>query len=351
MYRRSLFLACLLTIGWFALYAQSPFQKSSYPIPVIFDTDFGPDYDDVGAITLLHAFADSGYVRILATMACSKHKNVAAAIDVFNTYFNRPEIPLGVVGGDAALELRDKQHWTDSVIRKYPHKIQHNLDAWDARVLYRKILAAQPDHSVIIITVGFLTNLANLLESQPDRFSPLDGYELVRCKVDHLVSMAGRFPSGNEFNLAQDVTSSKKVLTDWPTPILFSGFEIGQKIKTGIPLIHAQEIRQSPVKEVFSICIPMAIEDSSGRMSWDETAVLVAVKGWQNYYDLKTGKCTIRENGVNEWRDGGIKQAHLLEKMPPDQVQMIINQLLKHQPLERERRAEDSVSGKKIRNN
>jgi hypothetical protein len=28
--------------------------------PVIFDTDMGPDYDDVGAIALLHAFADSG---------------------------------------------------------------------------------------------------------------------------------------------------------------------------------------------------------------------------------------------------------------------------------------------------
>ena len=66
---------------------------------VIFDTDFGPDYDDVGAITLLHSFADSGWVQILATMASSRHQNAAAAINVFNTYFNRPEIPIGVVRG------------------------------------------------------------------------------------------------------------------------------------------------------------------------------------------------------------------------------------------------------------
>ena len=134
---------------------------------VIFDTDFGPDYDDVGAITLLHAFADSGYIRILATIASSKHKNAAAAMNVFNTYFNRPEIPIGVVRGNA-VELGDKQHWTDSVISRYPHHIQNNQEVPDALDLYRKILAVQPDHSVTIITVGFLTNLANLLLSGPD---------------------------------------------------------------------------------------------------------------------------------------------------------------------------------------
>ena len=111
--------------------------------------------------------------------------------------------------------------------------------------------------------------------------------------------MAGRFPSGQEFNLAQDTRSSKKVLADWPTPILFSGFEIGQKIKTGIPLIHNKGIRESPVKDVFAICIPLAEEDSAGRMSWDETAVFVAVKGWQNYYDLQTGTCEINADGLN----------------------------------------------------
>jgi inosine-uridine nucleoside N-ribohydrolase len=299
---------------------------------VIFDTDFGPDYDDVGALTILHCFADSGYVRILATMASSKHKNVAAAISVFNTYFNRSEIPIGVVGGKA-VELGDKQHWTDSVIRRYPHKLRSNEEAEDALRLYREILSAQPDHSVTIITVGFLTNLANLLETPGDNYSSLTGFELVSKKVINLVCMAGRFPSGVEFNLAEDTKSSKKVLADWPTPILFSGFEIGQKIKTGIPLIHNENISASPVKDVFSICIPFSKEDSAGRMSWDETAVFVAVKGWQTYYDLETGKCTIQSDGLNEWKHDGTAQAHLLEKMTPAQMNIIIDHLIMHQPV------------------
>jgi pyrimidine-specific ribonucleoside hydrolase len=335
MHNKSLFLSGVLMFCMGIAHAQSQFPKASYPMRVIFDTDFGPDYDDVGAITILHCFADSGYIRILATMASSKHKNAAAAISVFNTYFNRPEIPIGVVRGEA-VALGDKQHWTDSVVSRYPHSIRNNQDAEDALVLYRKLLSAQPDHSVTIITVGFLTNLANLLESPKDHYSALNGYELVSRKVINLICMAGRFPSGNEFNLAKDIKSSKKVLADWPTPILFSGFEIGQKIKTGIPLIHNDEIRKSPVKDVFAICIPMAQEDSSGRMSWDETAVFVAVKGWQNYYDLETGQCKINEDGINEWGQSGTHEAHLVEKMPPEQMSLVINQLIMHQPMKTE---------------
>ena len=161
--------------------AQSGFPSPQYPLHVIFDTDFGPDYDDVGAITLLHGFADSGYVKILATIASSGHKNAAAALSVFNTYFKRPDIPVGVVRGNA-VELGDKQHWTDTVISRYPHKILTNGQAEDATTLYRKILASQPDHSVTIITVGFLTNLARLLETAPDEYSGLNGLGLIRKK-------------------------------------------------------------------------------------------------------------------------------------------------------------------------
>jgi pyrimidine-specific ribonucleoside hydrolase len=327
----------LILIGAFIFYfhsvqSQTGFQRGAYPMRVIFDTDFGPDYDDVGAITLLHCFADSGYIRILATMASDKHKNVAAAINVFNTYFNRPEIPIGVVRGNA-LALADKQHWTDSVISKYPHKIQSNEDVSDALLLYRKILASQPDHSVTIITVGFLTNLANLLTSPGDAYSSLNGFELVKRKVSNLVCMAGRFPSGYEFNLNQDVHASKKVLEEWPTTILFSGFEIGWQIRTGLPLIHNDQIRESPVKDVFAICIPLDAEDSAGRMSWDETAVYVAVKGWQNYYELETGKCKINSEGFNEWEKTGNRQAHLVAKISPQVMRDIINKLIQHQPI------------------
>src|SRR6476660_3188040 len=163
---------CILLLSFMMIESFS--QKSSNPVPIIFDSDIGPDYDDVGAITLLHAFADKSEAKILATVASNKYPNAAAALSVFNTYFKRPDLPIGVPKGDA-VNISDGQHWSDSIIAKYPHKIHSNDDAEEALRVYRKILSQQPDNSVTIVTVGFLTNLANLMISQPDEYSQLDG--------------------------------------------------------------------------------------------------------------------------------------------------------------------------------
>ncbi len=299
--------------------------------PVIFDTDMGPDYDDVGAITLLHAFADSGKVNILATIASTKYEGVAAVLNVLNTWFKRPAVPIGVPKGNAIIQ-KDWQHWTDTLIAKYPHTIKSNDEVPDAVELYRKILARQQDNSVTIITVGFLTNISNLLQSKPDQYSALTGLDLVNLKVKQLVCMAGKFPAGYEFNIKEDAKSSQYVFEQWRKPVLFSGFEIGQKIKTGLPLINNEAIKNSPVKDVFRICIPMAKEDSAGRMSWDETAVLVAVAGYQPFYKIKSGTIKINEDGSNAWSNEGKKHYYLVEDRPVYEVQHFINILIMHQP-------------------
>lgn len=301
------------------------------PLSVIFDTDMGPDYDDVGAITLLHAFADSGKAKILATIASTKYEGVAAVLNVFNTYFKKPGIPIGVPKG-SALILKDWQHWTDTIIAKYPHTIKNNNDVPDAVELYRKILAKQQDNSVTIITVGFLTNISNLLQSKADKYSSLTGKELIRRKVKNLVSMAGKFPAGKEFNIEKDSAASIYAYKNWEKPVLFSGFEIGEKIKTGLPLVNNNAIQNSPVKDVFALCLPMAKEDNEGRMSWDETAVLVAIAGYKPYFKLKAGTIQIARDGSNTWNEKGTNQHYLAEARSPSEVEKIINELMMHQP-------------------
>lgn len=306
-------------------------QTAVAPVNVIFDTDMGPDYDDVGAITMLHAFADEGSANILATIASTKYEGVAEVLNVFNTYFKRPQIPVAVPSQKASV-LRDFQHWSDSVRKNYPHAIKSNKDAEDAIKLYRKILSQQPDTSVTIITVGFLTNISNLLKSQPDSFSTLTGRDLVNQKVKKLVSMAGKFPEGSEFNVNIDAAASQYTYANFPRPVIFSGFEIGKDIKTGIPLISDSSIKNSPVKDVFRISIPMAKEDSAGRMSWDETAVLVGVKGHEPYYTLQQGTIIIDDKGYNKWSNDSTKQYHLVPATSPREVQDVINRLIMHQP-------------------
>jgi pyrimidine-specific ribonucleoside hydrolase len=307
-------------------------QKQTKPVNIIFDSDMGPDYDDVGAITILHALADNGEAKILATMASNKYEGIAAVLDLFNTYFKRPNIPIGVPRGNA-LNIRDSQHWTDSVIANYPHKIKTNADAEDAVKLYRKILNKQPDNSVTIVTIGFLTNISDLINSAPDEYSRLDGKELIRKKVKLLVSMAGKFPEGGEFNLHRDIPSSNNVFQNIGIPIIYTGFEIGEKIKTGLPLINNASIKNSPVKDAFRIAISKSAGDAQGRMSWDETAVLIAIKGYEPFYDLHKGKMNfVAANGKNTWDDNGEGQGYVVEKVDHKQVQDLIDLLIQHQP-------------------
>ena len=320
----------VLAIAIFAV-AQTGVKK---PVSIIFDTDLGPDYDDVGAITLLHALGDKGECKILGTIASNQHKHIAALLDIFNTYFLRPDLPIGIVRGKA-VNLPAIQKWDSIIVTKYPHDLLNNDKAEDAVKLYRKLLAGEPDTSVVIVTVGFLTNMANLMKSKPDEISSLNGMELIRKKVARLVSMAGRLDNEmgkfREFNVVQDAVSSKHVFDHWERPIIISGFEIGKQIFTGLPLIQSG-IKNSPVKEVYAISIPQSQQDRNGRMSWDQTAVLVAVRGVEDYYIPVRGQFICNADGSNSWDFTKNRDIFLKEKMPVEEVTKIINELMMHQP-------------------
>jgi inosine-uridine nucleoside N-ribohydrolase len=233
----------------------------------------------------------------------------------------------------SGVNLGSNQHWADSIVEKYPHLVKSTSDVADAVEIYRKTISTQSDKSVTIITVGFLTNLNNLLKSGPDNISPLTGKELVEKKVKRLVSMAGKFPEGKEFNIYMDSAASKYVYENWPGEIIFTGFEIGWEIRTGLKLINS-DIKNSPVKDVFRISIPLSEEDKYGRMSWDETAVLIGVYGTDGFFDTVRGKIIVNPDGSNTWEnnpDGN--QLYVKQKMPVPQISAFIEARMMNQPV------------------
>ncbi len=313
----------------------NPAAKPEPLIPnIIFDTDLGPDYDDVGALAFLHAMADSGKAEILATVSSNKHPLVAPSIEVINTYFNRPGLEIGAPKSEGA-DMGSTQHWADSLVAKYHHNIKSTADVQDAVPLYRKILGSAPDESVTIVTVGFLTNLSNLLKSGPDEFSPLSGPDLVSKKVKVLVSMAGKFPEGREFNIFIDSVSSKFVFENWPGKVIFTGFEIGWEIRTGLRVMQSPA-ENSPVKDVFRISIPMSEEDKMGRMSWDETAVLIGVYGTNGFFDTVRGKIVVNDDGSNGWIDDPEgNHYYVVQKMPVPDIAAFIEDRMMHIPVKK----------------
>jgi inosine-uridine nucleoside N-ribohydrolase len=298
---------------------------------IILDTDISPDYDDVGAMAVLHALADSGYITPLAVIASNAHPLVVPSIEILNRYYGRPDLPIAAPKAPNAPNEKAVQGWPEMLVEKYPHTLKSSDDAPDAIETYRKLLASQADTSVTVVTIGFLTNLAHLLDSQADENSPLNGKDLVQKKVKRLVSMAGLFPEGREYNVFIDSLASEKVFNNWPTEIIFSGFEIGKKVITGNTLIHNEKVN-SPIKEVYAKAMPHWKSDSLGRMSWDQTAVLVAAKGHDPYYTLQRGKFITR-GGNNGWKnDPNGKHAYLVEKMPYQDVTKIIEDLMMYMP-------------------
>lgn len=331
---KTLFLIIPVLLLFFCSCTGNHHRLQSAAEKIIFDTDMGPDYDDVGALAFLHAMADSGKAEILATISSNKHELVVPCIEIINTYFGRPYLPLGAPKSPGVNQTAS-QHWPDSLAAKYPHKIKSTSDAPDAVYVYRKILASQPDSSVTIITVGFLTNLANLLKSQPDSLSPLNGQELVSIKVKRLVSMAGEFPNGHEFNMYTDSISSEYVFNEWPCRIIFTGGEIGSKIFTGVKLANS-DIRDSPVKDVFRISLPLTEEDKNGRKSWDETAVLIAVYGTDGFFETRRGNIIVNRDGTNSWEDSGNgNQMYVIMKMAPDAIGKFIEARMMHVPIKK----------------
>jgi inosine-uridine nucleoside N-ribohydrolase len=306
-------------------------KKHAHPVAIILDTDIGPDYDDVGAIAVLHALADKGEATPLAIMASNRDQWVAPSIDILDTWFGRPGLPIGAPKGMGAPNLGAFQKWPEMLAKKYAHRVLATDEVPDAVPLYREILAAAPDTSVTIVTVGFLTNLANVLDSKADQYSNLSGKDLIRQKVRLLVSMAGGFPTGREFNICMDSVAAEKVFMHWPTEVVYSGFEIGVRIITGSRLVRNDQL-QSPVKDVFALCMAFSQSDRNGRMSWDETAVLAAIKGAAPYFGLTRGQIVLH-GGNNAWRDDPEgRQAYLTMAMPAEKVGETIEALMMHQP-------------------
>ncbi|WP_075559474.1 nucleoside hydrolase [Parabacteroides timonensis] len=327
-----LLIGCLCFSG--TIYGKTVKQTQNAPVKLILDTDLGPDYDDVGAMALLHALADSSQVSILATVASNRHDKVVPCIEVLNTYFGRPDIPLGVPKEENApcLTSNHKVKWTEYLPAHYPHQMKRSSDAPDAVQIYRKILSEAADNSITICTIGFFTNLKNLLLSSGDTYSPLTGKELISQKVKRLVAMAGRFPKGREYNVYIDTPASITTFEEWPTEIIFSGFEIGEKVLTG-KLVAQMVIDNNPVKDTYRLCL--AEGDFNGRKSWDQTAVLVAVKGYEPYYHVERGTIKIVDDkGTNDWvPDDKGRHLRLIEKMPVTEITKLINNYMMHLPV------------------
>jgi hypothetical protein len=303
------------------------------PVKLIFDTDMGNDVDDLMALAMIHNLQKRGACDLLAVTITKDHPQAAAFVDAINTFYDYPDVPIGVVRNGATpqpgkFNLLAEEKNADGALR-YPHDLKSGDDAPEAGALLRQTLAAQPDGSVVIVQVGFFTNLARLLDSKPDSHSPLNGRELVAQKVRLLSLMAGAFQTVNwnnrhlEYNVRLDVPAAQKLAREWPTALVWSGFEIG--VAAAFPhIVIEQDLDYAPhhpLKEAYYLYNPPPHD----RPTWDPTAVLYAVYPDRGYFDLSpAGTVVVDDDAGTVFRpskDGMGRHRFLL--MSPEQTERV----------------------------
>ena len=216
---------------------------------------------------------------------------------------------LGLLGFLECLDgcIQSHHRLRDSLGRiRYPHHLKRSSDAPPATELLRKILSLQPDQSVTLIQVGYFSNLAALLDTPADRYSRLNGADLVKAKVKLLSVMAGAFKTIDhnqhylEYNVTQDLPAARKLAANWPTPIVWSGFEIG--IAVPFPAVSILRdfnyVPHHPAAEAYCLYNPPPHE----RPTWDLTAVLYGVLPDREYFSLSDpGSVTVEPDGYTRF--------------------------------------------------
>jgi inosine-uridine nucleoside N-ribohydrolase len=266
-----------------------PICTGAEPVRLIFDTDLGNDVDDTMALAVIHALQNRNECELLAVTTTKDNPYVAPMIDVLNTFYGRPDIPIAVVKNGYAkedgkynrkvLELKD-----DAGNPRYSYYLPPVDQLPEAVSYLRKRLAAEPDNSVVLVQVGFCTNLVRLLETTGDEFSPLSGKELVTKKVKFLSIMAAAIDGREEYNVKIDIPSAKKLFENWPTEMIFSGWEIGNQIQ--YPSKSLQDdfnyVKYHPVKDAYHFYRGL----DNNQPTYDLTSVLYVVRPERGYFDL-----------------------------------------------------------------
>jgi len=288
-------------------------MKFQGPVSLILDTDMGNDIDDALALAMIHALQSRGECKLLGVALSKDHAYAPVYVDILNTFYGRGDIPVGVVVDGVTPDdgnfIRQVAELTDAGKPRYART--RKADAYPEAVgLMRRLLAGQPDRSVVPVMIGFSTNMARLLDSGPDDFSELNGRELFDQKVSHVVMMAANFADdvrdnptleSREYNIIKDVPSAKAFIAGCPRPIVFSGVEVGWALMyPGSETEHLYNwVPHHPVADAYRFYRPMPYD----RPTWDLTAVLEAVRPHEDYFQRSQhGTAEVDDEGVVRFR-------------------------------------------------
>lgn len=290
----------------------------------ILGTDWWTDCDDAVAVRILARAHKQRKIKLagIGINACMEYS--VPSLDGFLQTENVNDIPLGL--DFEAVDFKGHppyQKRLSALCGKYTS----NASAVDAVRLYRQILQSA-ESKVEILEIGFLQVIANVLKSQPDDISPLDGMQLVKEKVEKIWVMAGKWDeeNGKENNFAQTPRASVAAsyfCANCPVPVTFLGFEVGVDVISG-GLLPENDTLHTVLCDHGS---------PNGRCSWDPMLALLALTGNEEQagYSTVAGTAQVNpETGENNFvTDKNGSHLFVVKTQPNDFYANIINNLIR----------------------
>lgn len=299
------------------------------PQAIIFETDMGNDIDDAMALDLLFKNMDAGNIRLLGVGVHKDNPHSKEYIDIMRNWYGYKKLPIGVNSGcvkdmdcvdycTKTVQMKNKAGeplFTGSKKPKYEEAVE----------MYRRLLAKADDNSVVIVTVGFSTTIAQLLESQPDKYSKLSGRELVAKKVKYFSAMAGEFniPDFAEYNVFNDVEAARTLFETSPVPIVFTPWLMGELTQYAGKSIEQDFAwaEAHPMVEAYKHYMQMPYN----RPTWDVIAAYYACHPDAGCFTIsEPGNIKVVGKGVTQFtpaKDGNCRYM----TVTPEQVKQILD--------------------------
>ncbi len=281
---------------------------------IIFDTDLGGDCDDVMALDLLLSAEKQGECRLLGVTYSADAYAAIPCIYALLRHYGRESVPIGRAPVEEG-RVTASDNYASKVAAAFDHDgaPEYNTTP-DAAALLRRLLAGAHDRVTLVVT-GFLTNIAALLKSGPDEYSPLSGRELVREKVEEIAMMACNFSHINciapekdnicddgsitpvaEWNILCDIKAAQETFELVTAPVVLLPYEAGIDMITGAPMVkHGGMTAPDSMSYIVH-------GSSEGRHSWDPATALYGVYGarpW--FYKSVPGNVSISDKGVSDF--------------------------------------------------
>ena len=278
--------------------------------PYILDTDLGGDTDDILALQMALNYDKQKKLDLKAITTC---KGTPLAVDFIRSYMKLNEvegIPVGYAYENAVNCNQGKylKGTLEGVIdgeRVMPEVEPFDPASKSCEVSYRlmrKVLAEAKPHSVIIGSIGSLTNYALLLKSGPDDISPKAGLELVKEKVDYVCAMCGdfsNFKNVSEWNIRLDIPSARYALENTPVPTYISDWRLGESIVYP----YAELVKKFGAAHPAKVAMDLRFTPPHDRFCYDPSVVLFSAERTSDviFTLSQTGKVKVDDKGMTEF--------------------------------------------------